>query len=258
MPKPLLATLRDLYTYRYFNDPGKAPRYRGVYSTYAAAESALPKGRPKGFNLETVSDYFIKCELNLNPSDYPVLFWLSRIIGPETTVFDLGGGLGQCYYNYNSYLNFPPDLRWTICDVDALMSRGSELARENNVRGLSFTSDRTNADGVQVYISSGALHYIEPDLSEILSQLSNLPQHLLIHRIPLYAGPRYYTMQNTPHSYSVNKVLNESEFVKAIEALGYERVDDWRMQRSLHIPFHPERFVPHYRGFYFRKVGLSH
>ena len=55
----VLAIARDLYTYRYFNSQEKTPRYRGVYSSFAAAESAIPKGRPEGFDLEAVPDFFI-------------------------------------------------------------------------------------------------------------------------------------------------------------------------------------------------------
>jgi hypothetical protein len=35
--------------------------------------------------------------------------------------------------------------------------------------------------------------------------------------------------------------------------LGYTTVDQWTLPRSMHIYFHPERDVPNFRGFYFRK-----
>ena len=40
-----LRTLQDIYTYRYFNYQHKAPRYRGVYASFAAAEAALRGAR---------------------------------------------------------------------------------------------------------------------------------------------------------------------------------------------------------------------
>src|SRR6185437_9800293 len=131
--------LRDLYTYRYFRDPRKAPRYRGVFPSYRAAEAALPENRPQGFDLESVPEYFIQCDFVLNPADYPILFWLSQLIKPGMKVFDLGGGIGQCYYCYKRYLTFPPDLRWTVCDVESFVQRGAEVARARSAAELSFT-----------------------------------------------------------------------------------------------------------------------
>jgi putative methyltransferase (TIGR04325 family) len=252
MLKAILGAFRDVYTYRYFNDPGKAPRYRGVYPSYREAEAALPKGKLKGFDMDVVPDYFVKNAFSLNPADYPVLFWLSQILKPDSTVFDLGGGVGQCYYSYQDYQKFPPGVRWTVCDFESFVRRGPEVARERKMTSLFFTSDRRQADGVKIFLSNGALHYIEPDLADILGEIRTLPEHILINRVPMYPGESYYTQQNTHHSYSINKVMNESRFVQGVQARGYELVDSWKLPRTLHVPFHPERFVENFRGFYFR------
>jgi putative methyltransferase (TIGR04325 family) len=252
MLKAIFGAARDVYTYRYFNDPRKAPRYRGVYPTYRVAEKALPRGKVKGFNAEAVPDFFLKTAFTLNPADYPVLFWLSQILQPGAKVFDLGGGLGQCYYTYQSFLEFPPEIRWMVWDVESLLNRGRALAAEQKITRLSFTSDLQEADGALILLSNGALHYLESDLSEMLGPLAALPHHILINRVPMYAGDPYYTQQNTHHSYSVNKVMNESQFVRRLENLKYEQVDAWKLPRTLHVPFHPERFVENFRGFYFR------
>ena len=68
----------------------------------------------------------------------------------------------------------------------------------------------------------------------------------------MYDGEPYYTVQSSKHSYVAHKVGNTAEFVREMEALGYETVDQWQLPRSLHVPFHPERFVSNFRGFYFR------
>ena len=108
-----------------------------------------------------------------NPNDYPVLLWLSQALEPGARVFDLGGGFGQCYYKYQEFLRYPEGLKWQVCDVKPFMSRGPEFARKQNVTNLSFTTDRSAADGFSIYLTNGALQYIEPDLPEILAQLSS-------------------------------------------------------------------------------------
>jgi len=252
-----LAIARDLYTYRYFNSQEKAPRYRGVYSSFAAAQSAIPKGRPEGFELAAVPDFFIDTHFLFNPNDYPVLLWLSQALEPGSKIFDLGGGFGQSYYKYQEFLRYPEGLQWQVCDVKSFMSRGPEFARQQNVTNLTFTTDRGAANGVSIYLTNGALQYIEPDLAEILSQLSSKPRHVLVNRVPMYDGEPYYTVQSSKHSYVAHKVGNISQFVESMEALGYETVDQWHLPRTLHVPFHPERFVPNFRGFYFRRPAES-
>jgi putative methyltransferase (TIGR04325 family) len=247
------AAARDVYTYRYFNSQERAPRYRGVYSSFAEAERAIPKGRPEGFNLDAVPDFFIGKQFLFNPQDYPVLLWLSQALEAASRVFDLGGGFGQCYYKYQDYVSFPPDLQWTVCDVESFMSPAREFARERDAKKLSFTTDRGDADGCTIYLTNGALQYIEPDLSEIIAGLSSKPRHVLVNRVPWYEGEPYYTVQSSKHSFVAHKVSNAAQFMSGMEALGYTTVDQWSLPRSLHVPFHPERFVPNFRGFYFRR-----
>ena len=89
---------------------------------FAEAERAIPKGRPEGFNLEAVPDFFIGKQFLFNQQDYPVLLWLTQAMEPGGKVFDLGGGFGQCYYNYREYVPYPEGLQWLVCDVESFLS----------------------------------------------------------------------------------------------------------------------------------------
>lgn len=257
MLKTIIRVARDLYTYRYFNDSRRAPRYRGVYPSFRAAEAALPKNKPRGFNLDQIPQYFMEVESTLNPRDYPILFWLSQVLRPHATVFDLGGGFGQSYYCFQNFFSFPEGVRWVVCDVESFVAPGAELARKRNASRLTITTDPRMADGAQIYLTKGALQYIEPDLRDLLRQLASKPEHILVNRVPMYNGEPYFTQQNSNHSYAVNKIVNELQFVREIEDLGYEKIDAWSSPRTLHIPFHPDRFVSGFKGFYFRRRNAS-
>jgi putative methyltransferase (TIGR04325 family) len=248
-----VAFARDAYTYRYFNSQAKAPRYRGVFRTFAEAERAIPKGRPEGFNLEAVPDFFIGKQFLFNQQDYPVLLWLTPAMEPGGKVFDLGGGFGQCYYKYREYVPYPEGLQWLVCDVESFLSPAREFAAKRNEKNLSFTTDRSAADGCSIYLTNGALQYIEPDLPEILAGLSSKPRHVLVNRVPMYEGERYYTVQSSSHSFVAHKVINTSQLVHDMEDLGYTMVDQWSLPRTMHVYFHPECFVPTFRGFYFQR-----
>jgi putative methyltransferase (TIGR04325 family) len=118
---------------------------------------------------------------------------------------------------------------------------------------LEFTDEGSAAEGCAVYLSNGALQYIEPDLSEILGKLSTKPRHVLINRIPIYDGEPYFTVQNGYRAYVPYKVMNTSRLTEGMNGLGYRLIDEWELPRSLILPFHPDRFVPNYKGFYFTR-----
>jgi putative methyltransferase (TIGR04325 family) len=63
------------------------------------------------------------------PADYPVMFWLEKFIGEGCRkFFDLGGHIGVSYYAYQLHIGYPQDLRWTVCDVPAVVAKGRELS----------------------------------------------------------------------------------------------------------------------------------
>ena len=249
--KTLLAVAHDLLTWRRFDDHKQGPRYRGVYATYQEAEAALPKGRDHGFH-EDVPDFFKKTQLGFNQSDYPVLLRLLQALKPGAAVFDFGGGLGQCFYSYQQFIEFPPGLTWTVCDVESFLEQGPKLAHERGVENLFFTSDRMKASGATAFITNGTLQYVEEDLSEILRRLPELPEHVLVNRVPMYKGKPYYTVQSSLHSFIPYKIMNTGELIERMSRIGYDAIDQWNLPRTLHVPLHYDHFVPHFRGIYFR------
>jgi putative methyltransferase (TIGR04325 family) len=256
----LRSTLRagcDIYSLYAFRNSDQAVRYRGVYPTLGAATAALPAGRLEGFDSGDLTDYFLEVHFSLDASDYPILLWLSQILPSGHRVFDLGGGLGQCCYVYQKYIPFPADVRWLVCDVQAFDRRGREIASERKADFLCFTDNWQEADGFPIYLTNGTLQYLEPDLAEILRELRSKPQHVLVNRVPMYDGEPYYTVQrgrhlcNCPAHYFPYKVMNTGRFIRGMEEIGYEKVDQWNLPRALHVPLHPQQYVSNYKGFYF-------
>jgi putative methyltransferase (TIGR04325 family) len=249
------SVLRDLYGYWSFDQPAGVHRCRGVYPTYAAAAAAMPSRELHGFNHASVPEFFIDTHFVFNPSDYPNLFWLLNILKPGEMLFDLGGGVGQCFYLYQRLLPLPEQTRWVVCEIPSFIEPGRQLAKERQAANLEFTTEFQAAKGAGVVLCNGALQYLETDLSQMLAGLERLPRHVLINRVPLYDGEAYYTVQKSLHSCAPYKVMNLAAFIRGMEELGYENVDKWYLPRWLSIPFHPRNFVSHYWGFYFRLRG---
>lgn len=228
-----------------------AVRYRGVYPSHDAAIAALPSSKPRGFDHKKVVDHFQKKLSFFNPGDYPALLRLQQILRPGSTIFDLGGGYGQCYYAYKDYIQFPDGLRWVVCDFPSFTQRGEEFAKEQLADALSFTTNRQDANGSLVYLTNGTLQYIETGLAEMLSELAEKPPHVLVNRVPVYSGETYYTVQYGAFSYSPYKVMNAEQLINSMEHLGYRKIDQWSLPRKLRIPFRSAHFVADYQGFYF-------
>lgn len=250
--------LRDLRNERRFRNNHVEPAYSGVYPSYEAAIQSLPKDATVGFDNAAFPDFYLNYHFGLNPYDYPVLFWLQKIYQPGYSIFDFGGGIGQCRYAYEPFLQLTQRMSaspWIVCDLPAFVKRGSEIAAEKGVANLQFTSDLKKASEADVFVTNGALQYLPKDLPELLIELERAPEHVLINRIPGYDGPAYYTIQSTRHrTYTPYRIINLQAFRDGMSALGYRQEDQWEVPRTLHVNFRPECDVRKYQGFYFRRI----
>jgi putative methyltransferase (TIGR04325 family) len=248
--------VRDFVNERRFHRPGGDPVYSGMYPTYDAAFQSMPGHGIAGFDDSSAVNFFLNHHFDLNQFDYPVLYWLGRIYRPGDSIFDFGGGLGQCRYAYQPYLDLSESSRWLVCDVPALVAKGKELAAERSQNNLHFTTELQDASATTLFLSNGALQYLHADLPELLKTVAILPEHILINRIPAFDGQAYYTVQRTRHgSYTPYRIVNKKTFISGIEFLGYRLRDTWEVQRSLYVNFHPESYVPTYAGFFFSRAA---
>ncbi len=253
-----LPIISDYYR-AYWSFPRDITACRGVYDSFAAALAAIPHKANAGYNqpeirhAASVAKFTSAWEADeFNPTDYPVVVWLGSAFSNSSRVFDLGGNVGHGYYTYRKFLDYPQSLRWVVCDIPEVIAAGAELARKTDNPGLSFTEHYADAEGAEIFLTCGTLQYLELSLAEILGQLPTKPKHLVINRVPFYDGQTFITLQNIGYAVCPYKIQNRSEFVENLMKIGYQLIDHWQWDRNCHIPFHPEKFVPSYRGFYFR------
>lgn len=249
--KSLLTYVVDLeYNRRFERWPGS---YRGVFDTFAESRASAPNDKI-GFDHAELAHLYDARIGKAFPSDYPVLFWLARLLPELRSVFDWGGHIGVSYYSYAKYLDFPERLRWRVGDVPKIIQAGAELARKRGATALSFTQHIAEADGFDLLLANGSLQFVETLFSESLRALGERPRHLLINKLPVYDGPTFVTLENTIHSYNPYRVSNRTAFLDSIQALGYSLVDEWRTPDiTCRIPLHRERSIDAYSGFYFRR-----
>ena len=250
---PVLGRAVRLAYDRYFDAArgSKVRLFRGIYPDFASALAAAPAGRDLSYDNEASAQRVIDEFLRISPYDYPVMFWLGRIVPNLSTVFDWGGNVGLKYFAYRRYLDFAEDLRWIVCDVPAVVAAGQAVARREGATALEFTTSLDGLASADLLFASGAVHFIERPF-ELLRSAPSLPRHLLFSKVPVYASPSAVTLQNMGTAVCPYHLFNRDEFVRNTESLGYRLVDEWKApDLSCRIPFFPERSVDAYSGFYF-------
>lgn len=230
--------------------------YFGAYATYAQALEHAPQALPTSYDIATAGQMYRDRHDRIRVSDYPVVYWLSRLLSEgQRRVFDLGGHIGVSYYGFRGYLDYPTDLCWCVHDVPAIVATGRAWATEHDPQQhLHFSESADDADGQDVLISSGALQYLEYSLPELLQKLRTSPPHVLINLTPMHPSRSYFTLQNIGKAVLPYRVSSVPQFVAAMEALGYSVQDRWQsFERHLRVPFETACTLESYSGFYFRK-----
>jgi putative methyltransferase (TIGR04325 family) len=229
-----------------------ANRFRGVYRTFAEAEASVPPDERVGYDHAELAGLYRHRMEKANQSDYAVLFWLKGLLDAKSFVFDFGGHVGVAYHGWRGYLNYPPGMRWLVHDVPAIVKVGAELARERPSQGLEFTSDPKDARGCSIFLSAGALQYVDQSLPDLLAQIGTLPRHLILNKMPMYDGESFVTVQSTGRAFHAYRIYNRAELVGQVTALGYRVVDDWsNREQHCEIPFTRGRDIDAYSGYYF-------
>ena len=249
----VLRALRDLRRALLFPKLNNA--VSGVYASFTDAREAVPRQGTLGYDSERHASMYDYRVGQLFISDYAVLFWLSQIHAQLSSVFDLGGHTGVLYYGFKERLKLADSLRWVVQDVPTTVERGRELARSRDNRSLEFTTAWEDGSGSDLLLASGVLQYLDWNMAEHLDKWKSAPRYILVNNTPMYEGPDYITLQNTGISYNPYRIFNRAALIGSLEQRGFVLRDTWRTDRSLDVPFHPERRVESYQGFFMERSG---
>jgi putative methyltransferase (TIGR04325 family) len=233
--------------------------FQGIFTDYAAAAAAVPSGWRSGYDNAASAERVFDEWLEVYPNDYPVMFWLAKIVANARLVFDWGGNVGLKYFAYRKYVDYPPSMTWLVNDVPAVVEFARNTVRREESRNLRFTTALDEIAGADVLLAAGVLHFIENPLAA-LRTLPALPPHLLLNKVPAYGAPSAWTLHNMGTAMCPYRLFNRDELVSAIEGLGYELIDEWKFPDVwCAIPFFPDNSIAAYSGFYFtrRSLGFS-
>jgi putative methyltransferase (TIGR04325 family) len=228
--------------------------FRRVFSSFAAAQACASKYIQAGHEHPDEIRFHTSIADTVRESDYPVLFYLAPLARELRHVFDLGGNVGNLFYSYQTKIDFPSMLSWTVYDLPMKKPVGERLASQRAETRIRFTDTLAEASGSDVFIASGSLHYFEEPLPEILHALEHLPKHVFVNRTPCSLGPDLITIQDN-RSYLVPcKLHSHAALIAGMQALGYDLQAEWPVhERRMPVPTHPDLCTRTYSGFYFQR-----
>ncbi len=246
-----LRQLAQAAAYRRFLENTDQNLFWGVFDSFDAAAAAAPATRPLGYDNEASAQLYVP---QIYSFDYPALFWIGRSFDDGLhSVFDLGGHVGIKHYAFRRLLHYPDDLRWTVCDVPAVVERGRMLALQKAPGGkLVFTTDFRAASGFDVLLASGSLQYLPLRIGQMLAEMPVKPRRIVLNVTALHPSRTYYTLNSIGTAFCPYRVQAHDELVAELVSHGYRRRDEWEnWGKVIHVPLTTDHDVQHYTGFCF-------
>lgn len=241
---------------RFANATGEVNHWRGVYGSFEEALAHVPAARRVGYDNDASASLY---GTRFTPllKDYPAMFWLQRAMDEGSRrLFDLGGHVGMKHYAFEPHLRLPEDLRWTVCDVPAVVRRGQDLAAQRGASPrLAFTDRWEDMGDADLLFASGSLQYLPLTLAEMLARLPRPPRWLVINTTPLHPTRAFFTVNGTGTAFCPYRIGREDEFIRSLQDSGYTLLDRWQTPKHFRIPFHAEHDMNHYVGMALRRTG---
>ncbi|HLX72268.1 MAG TPA: methyltransferase, TIGR04325 family [Verrucomicrobiae bacterium] len=226
--------------------------FRRPFATMQEARQAAEKIGLGSHEEQSNIELHLKKGESARLSDYPVLFWLQECLLSTRKVLDLGGNVGNLFYCYEKYLQFPNDLTWTVFDLSRTLDAGRNLANQRRATKLRFVDQIDNLEEYDLLLVSGSMHYLEPSLLELLKRSSRRPRWVIINRVPLSERDTYFAVQKDFHIAVACRVEKLNSVKSGMHDLGYDLKDFWQItDRDLKLPFFPDYCVNSYSGLFF-------
>ena len=252
---PVLGSMLQRREWRRFcAASGQVRLFHGVYPDFNSAAAAVPRGRAVGCDNQVSVQRLADERFRILPLDYPVLFWLERLLPGCRLLFDFGGHVGISYFAFRQHLRYGPELTWLVCDLPAVTAAGIELARQERASHLQFTTGLEALSRADVFIALGSLHFVESPF-QMFEDAAHLPEHILLNKVPVGNVKPAVTLHNMGSAFCPYHLFNREEFEGTFRRLGYDLIDRWaNPDLGAHIPLHRLESIEAYSGYYFHRM----
>lgn len=232
--------------YGVYKDKETASNYMKQYINDIGCETVATKFNPSSEYKFVINKIF----------DYPVLYWMQKILKNVSKILDFGGGIGQHFYAYKDYLDFSPSLKWSVMEIPTIVEVANQVRKFKNENQINFISEMDSIDNADILLATGSLQYVD---DELLNELFNKNyKHILLNRLPLGESEDFITVQNVgTGAFAYHFMRNKENFINKLNLKGYTLIDEWtELYDGLAInPEVREKIGSSvkYYGFYFKK-----
>lgn len=249
-----LSLLKVLIGRMRYLDP-RYKRFQGLYANYEQAFAAASKKGLAGYDHDEVVPVSFEAMCRVQSWDYPVLFWLARLLAGGGNVLDAGGHMGTKYRAFAPYLDYDETVTWTVYDLPAIVRAGRIKAIADGLVALSFVERIADAPAPTVFLASGLLQYLERPIGNLLGEMKSPPQWLLFNKVAFHSRGPAVTLERIGDALVPYQMRDLESFVDDLQRLGYRLADSWRIAELCHtISTHPEIGPSESYGFLFRRV----
>lgn len=225
----------------------------GAYPDRNAALAAVPVRSLSGYDHDAVVDISRDWMSHLREWDYPLLFWLDRLIRDmgdrRLQVLDAGGHVGTKFLAFGTHLNLSA-VDWQVFDLPSMVAAGRALADREGWQGISFEDDISAVAPPDVLLCSGLLQYLDRPFSAFVASLPARPRVILLNKVSLRDGPAVFTLEHIGPAHVPYQIRNRQAFIDELASLGYLCHDVWEVAAlARRICSHPELGFSESRGF---------
>jgi len=238
----LKATILRSRGYRARMQVGTArpPRFAGAFADRTAALASLPPQSRAGYDDDAVTDVSFATMCKIAPWDYPILFWLQRLITDGYRIVDAGGHLGTKYIAFDPLLDLGRT-DWTVFDLPAVISAArKKQARHDLPAQIRFQDDLAATGAADMLLASGLLQYLDMPFADLIKALPAPPKHILLNKVAMHERAALVTLEQIGPNRVPYQIRDRRAFEAELTRAGYAVHDTWLIPDLSHtIATHP-------------------
>ena len=239
---------------------GRPVRFRGAFADRAAALASLPETRQAAYDQDGVADISYEAMCQVVPWDYPVLYWLNRLIADQPSengplsVLDAGGHMGTKYTAFGAHLPLERTA-WHVWDLPAILRAGRDLQGQGRLPdAIRFQDQPADAGPVDVLLASGLLQYLDQPLQHLIDQMATPPRWIILNKVAQRPGPTVVTLERIGPALVPYQIRGQDVWAAELSQLAYEVVDSWDIPSLSHrINTHPWLGPSQSRGYVLKR-----
>ena len=235
----------------------REPRFSGAYPTLELARASLAEDHKAGYDSDDMVEVSQALMSEMLCGDYPVVFWLDRLIRDNGTLslLDAGGHVGLKHAAFAPYLDVDK-LNWSVWDLPALLRAGRKAQGRGEVsKSVSFVESPADAGETDILLASGLMQYLDTSFAELTETMANRPRWVVLNKVATRENDTVVTLEMIGNKRVPYQMRNRTGFETELHEAGYEIRDSWALPHLSHrIGTHPWLGQSASKGYFLERI----